>query len=377
MSGDPTHTPKNGLNPNDYQNKHQNQDNIPNQPETPSKKHSTTNKLLIDQTVAAITDFVLIHHPLDILRLQCQANSHSLVRHHNPLSCANLWVSQFSQHGLFSSFTKGLQTNCAYITLEGIAKRIFVELISEISGVDLNLIPSYKFESLSSVKNLISTNCLSAVAETLKTIFLTTFYSSNTLIKVQSLLAANEKSNHIDYVALMEFFRVGFSRLALDIDSEGYTWDALPFTKLVLPTLISCGSESMCYTFLYPFFKYIYNLAIFHVENTDENSKDGRQFTEREIFYRDRFVHLITYFVTKLICYKFEVVSTKLHVQGTRMLVDDTTIGYGVVPIKTRFEGFWNCWRNVRLMGQSYDGVGFVVLDVSLRCIIAYMTSKL
>ena len=45
---------------------------------------------------------------------------------------------------------------------------------------------------------------------------------------------------------------------------------------------------------------------------------------------------------------------------------------YGVVSVRTRFSGWLNCWRNVRLMGQSYDGYGFVMLDFMLRLAVAY-----
>ena len=108
--------------------------------------------MLLDQTVAATSDFLLINHPFSILRLQCQANSHAMNRNINPLQCLKLFGSQMSQHGIFATFAKALQTTCAHTTVEGVVKKIIIEALSEISGVDLNMTNSVHIDSFKAVK---------------------------------------------------------------------------------------------------------------------------------------------------------------------------------------------------------------------------------
>ena len=138
-------------------------------PLSTSSFSSSSTLLLLDQISAAATDFLLIHHPLSILRLQCQANSHSIARHINPLSAAHIFVTQLGQHGFIRSLTKGLQSNCMYITIDGILKKILIEAISELSGIDLNL--SYSTPTtVKDIKYSIGSYILNFITSGLKTI---------------------------------------------------------------------------------------------------------------------------------------------------------------------------------------------------------------
>ena len=48
-----------------------------------------------------------------------------------------------------------------------------------------------------------------------------------------------------------------------------------------------------------------------------------------------------------LILYPLATIVMKLHIQGTRTIIDNTDAGLGVVPISTRFDGFADCLRGI------------------------------
>merc|ERR1712050_450435 len=109
----------------------------------------------------------------------------------------SLYSNQLREHGI-GCYTKGLQTHCAYLTIESIFHKILVESISELSGVDLNLGPSIKLNSLTAIKYSFSSYALNFLSEILKIVGLTSFNSSNKLIKVASLFSTPSE-RPVDY----------------------------------------------------------------------------------------------------------------------------------------------------------------------------------
>jgi len=327
------------------------------------------NLIVLDQLVASISDICLVHHPMTILRLQCQANSESQSRHISPLSALHLFTQQFRQHGVVATFTKALQSNCVYITVEGVMKRVIIEGISELTGIDLNISPTLAPTTLKALKFSISSYTLQSAAELLKIVSLVSFYSSNLLIKTQTCLE-DEAAKALDHVMIVEFFKYAYYRLVLDCGQYRFTRDAFPFTSLIVPTLLAVGGESLTYYLLQPAVNFAYGLVVYGERGDD-------RLTPRQKFYRERYVHLITWFIAKTICYKFEVVSTKMHLQGSRTLIDDTDFGDGVVNVNTHFPSFVGCWRATSMMGQNYTGYGFVLLDACVRFGLTYLTSQI
>ena len=278
---------------------------------------NTSNSLqLLDQLSSVCSDF-LISHPLTNLKYQCQANTTAHNKHINPLSAIKLFFSQLNTHGILPLYLKGLQPHCAYITIEGILKKVMIELVSEVSGVDLNLLKSSSSSdpsingspnptSVSEIKYSITSYILKFFAETLKTIGLTTFYSSNLLLKINSLIASDQDQK-LDYSMLLDFFRVSWNRVFTDTSlTEGYHSSSFSFGKLILPTILSVGLESALYSVLRPFVAFVFRLI---VEGDGQSKKDGSksgknveeessrvdQFIEvydRRKFYHERYIDL-------------------------------------------------------------------------------------
>jgi len=236
-------------------------------PLLPPSSSSTSNSSLImlDQISAATADFLLIHHPLSILRLQCQANSHAEAHHINPISALHILITQLGQHGVVRILTKGLQSNCMYITIDGIVKKILIEGISELSGIDLNL--SYSAPTtVKDIKHSIGGYILRFITSGIKTVLCSTVYSSDLLIKCNSL---HNYERACDELLIRDFLRTAWSRFALDIDRGGFSFDAMPFSSIITPTLMSLGGERLITHLMRPMVRYVIKLILYG--DLDEN----------------------------------------------------------------------------------------------------------
>ena len=67
--------------------------------------------------------------------------------------------------------------------------------------------------------------------------------------------------------------------------------------------------------------------------------------------------------------YPMETVINRLMVQGTRTIIDNTDSGVGVIPINTRYDGFFDCVQSVSQAEGSlgfYKGIGALALEAML-----------
>lgn len=82
--------------------------------------------------------------------------------------------------------------------------------------------------------------------------------------------------------------------------------------------------------------------------------------------YMKALSELLSYFSATLTLYPVETILNRLMVQGTRTIIDNTDSGYGVVPINTRYDGFFDCARSIHetegFLGL-YKGFGTLILE--------------
>lgn len=60
----------------------------------------------------------------------------------------------------------------------------------------------------------------------------------------------------------------------------------------------------------------------------------------------------------------------RLHIQGTRTIIDNLDTGSSVIPILTRYDGFFDCWNTItREEGRwgLYKGFGALILQYALQ----------
>ncbi|KAG2466887.1 S2546 protein, partial [Polypterus senegalus] len=93
------------------------------------------------------------------------------------------------------------------------------------------------------------------------------------------------------------------------------------------------------------------------------------------------FPELIASFAANLcadvLLYPMETVLHRLHIQGTRTIIDNTDLGFEVLPINTQFEGMRDCInvinREEGLLG-FYKGFGAIVVQYSLHATVLQIT---
>ena len=68
--------------------------------------------------------------------------------------------------------------------------------------------------------------------------------------------------------------------------------------------------------------------------------------------------------------YPVETVINRLIVQGTRTIIDNTDNGIGVIPINTRYDGFFDCIQTIKDMEGTmgfYKGMGALIIETCLQ----------
>lgn len=93
------------------------------------------------------------------------------------------------------------------------------------------------------------------------------------------------------------------------------------------------------------------------------------------------FPELIANFAASLcsdvILYPLETVLHRLHIQGTRTIIDNTDLGYEVLPINTQYEGMRDCVNTIKQeegVFGFYKGFGAVIIQYTLHATILQIT---
>ena len=74
--------------------------------------------------------------------------------------------------------------------------------------------------------------------------------------------------------------------------------------------------------------------------------------------------------IADVVLYPLETVLNRLHLQGSRTIIDNLDSGFEVVPVITRYEGFYDCCESIRSeegFGGFYRGFGALVLQYTIR----------
>lgn len=96
------------------------------------------------------------------------------------------------------------------------------------------------------------------------------------------------------------------------------------------------------------------------------------------------FPELIASFVANLcadvLLFPLETVLHRLHVQGTRTIIDNTDLGFEVLPINSQYEGMRDCINAIRREEGPlgfYKGFGTIVIQYSLHATVLQITKMI
>lgn len=107
-------------------------------------------------------------------------------------------------------------------------------------------------------------------------------------------------------------------------------------------------------------------------ENSPEQSMIGSYFPEL-------MASLTSTVLTEVLLYPIETVIYRLHLQGTRTMIDDTDNGYAVVSLCTNYEGFFDCFSCIHEeegITGFYKGFGALMLQYIVQLLVLRFTRK-
>lgn len=287
----------------------------------------------------------VVSFPFRVLRWQCQINSESLKYHIVPFTLFPV-LYNLNYNGCVLLW-KGCFSVAAYHGIKIICESIFSEVLSVEKNIeDVNKFDKlYGHVALKLLSNALTTPIFSAVI----------FESVQSGISYENL-------------GLIDLLRETWNRIT------GYKYNyrtrLIPIWSLILPTsfyFVSC--HFMSFVLEQMMHK---SIVTFSRLFDEKRSLYGVDEIEEEVIeepYLKSISQLSGQVGSLIALYPVENVINRLIVQGTRTIIDNTDNGIGVIPINTRYDGFWDCVQTINDtegFGGFYKGFGALVLETAV-----------
>ncbi|KAB0360790.1 hypothetical protein FD754_004946 [Muntiacus muntjak] len=292
----------------------------------------------------------VLAHPCIVLRRQCQVNYHARHYHLTPFTVINIMYSFNKTQGP-RALWKGMGSTFIVqgITLgaEGIISE-FTPLPREIS---------HKWNPKQIGEHLLLKSLTYIVAMP--------FYSASLIETVQSEIIR-------DGAGILECVKEGIGRaIGLGVP---HSKRLLPLLSLVFPTVLHGVLH-------YVISSVVQKVVLLILKRKAYDGHLAESASPVQSVLDAYFPELIANFAASLCSdvtlYPLETVLHRLHVQGTRTIIDNTDLGYEVLPINTQYEGLRDCVRTVRqeegLLG-FYKGFGAVGVQYALHAAVLQIT---
>ncbi|KAF9411306.1 hypothetical protein HW555_009871 [Spodoptera exigua] len=306
-------------------------------------------------SVASLITENLLSHPFIVLRRQCQVHNGLKNYHIVPYTLLPV-VARLHRRQDVTTLWKGIGSTCI---VKGLNLAV-EDVVSKGTGWPKDL---GKCDSILQFLQHITLKCVSLAV-------ITPFYSASLVETVQSDIAS-------DKPAILDVFREGFMRiLEWGTPSRGRM---LPIWAIVFPT-VSLGITK--YIAHITFKKITEKVLRFQQRHRHELSdsynvnynKSSNPLIE-DISLK---ANIISFIAMEIIFYPVETIIHRLHIQGTRTIVDNLDTGTSVIPILTGYEGFMDCYNStIAKEGVSglYKGFGALVLQLAAHLAIIKLTT--
>jgi len=300
----------------------------------------------------------IICHPFTILRRQCQVNVESRRYHTTPITLLPVLVNLNRWQGV-AVLWKGIGSS---LIIKGLNLGV-EDCLSKFTPWPKEI------DRHSSLKMIGQHLLLKAVA----TALITPFYSASLVETVQSDIAS-EKPGFFDV------FKEGLVRLISWSDPR--CGRMLPVWVLMPPQVVYCVSHYIISTIVQGVW-----LQVLKATHREYQKLQGAVSKDPQLShlpglsqYQQHAAALTGHFVAETLLYPLETVIHRLHLQGTRSIIDNLDTGREVVPILTRYEGVSDCFSTIlhdEGISGLFKGFGAVLLQYSLHFLIIKFSSKI
>lgn len=285
----------------------------------------------------------VLTHPFIVLRRQCQVSSESYRHHRTPITLIPVVVTMYRHQGL-SCMWKGLGSA---LTVRG--------LILAVEDCTGKFTPwPTSVDSTSSLRMVGQHLLLKAVSQAL----VVPFFSASLVESVQSEIASEKPG-------IFDFFKEGLMRLGPQSGSR-----TLPMWLLIPPTVLHSLAHYIISTIVKTISGKILRVRHRAVQEQRGAISKPSGAPPGLSQYREQMSSVIGFFMADVILYPIETVLQRLHLQGTRTIIDNLDTGREVMPIITRYEGFADCFHSiVNEEGVSglFRGFGALMLQYAVQ----------
>ncbi|XP_043474762.1 solute carrier family 25 member 46-like [Leptopilina heterotoma] len=296
-----------------------------------------------------ITENLLIH-PFIVIRRQCQVNPVATKYHLVPITLIPVIIRLHQTQGL-NTLWKGIGS---VLLVRGLSLAI-EDLVSKITPWPKEITCN---SSMKAFGQHILLKCVSIG-------LVTPFYSASLVETVQSEIASEKPG-------ILDVFRDGAIRL-LEVGTKGRL---IPIYALIPPTIA------------YGVVKYLFTLIVRGVSSRMMHLRRKHIQELKGAYSRDILSDsavqdielqsiLVSMCAADVVFYPLETVIHRLHLQGTRTIIDNLDTGRSVRPLLTGYSGAIDCYRTIIATEGPlglYKGFGALVLQFAVHFMVLRAT---
>uniref|UniRef100_A0A0A9X8A3 Solute carrier family 25 member 46 n=2 Tax=Lygus hesperus TaxID=30085 RepID=A0A0A9X8A3_LYGHE len=295
----------------------------------------------------------LLSHPFVVLRRQCQVNHNSKKFHLVPITLVPVIIHLHQRQGI-TTLWKGIGS---VLVVRGMTLAI-EDLLSKVSSLPKEV--SWNQDSYKTICQHVLLKCITLI-------IITPFYSASLVETVQSDIASEKPG-------VFDVFREGIYRLvSFGSPQKGRM---LPVWTLVTPTVL----HGLCKYFASSIVKHV-SSNIMHINYRHDFQKKGafpkdymNSNVLQEIEVSSQLVSLVA---AEVLFYPLETILHRLHLQGTRTIIDNLDNGYAVTPILTNYEGTTDCYDTTVAQEGSlglFKGFGALIVQFTVHYAVLKLT---
>ncbi|XP_026749858.1 mitochondrial outer membrane protein SLC25A46 [Galleria mellonella] len=307
-------------------------------------------------SVASLITENLLSHPFIVLRRQCQVHNSLKNFHIVPYTLLPVVVRLHRRQDI-TTLWKGIGSTCI---VKGLNLAV-EDVVAKGTGWPKEI---GKCSSVLQFLQHITLKCISLA-------IITPFYSASLVETVQSDIAS-------DKPALFDVFREGFVRiLEWGTPSRGRM---LPIWAIVLPTAALGVSKYLAHVTIKSLTARVLRFQQRHKhELSDSYNMNYHKSTQNPLIEDINLkANIFSFIAMEIMFYPVETIIHRLHIQGTRTIIDNLDTGTSVTPILTGYEGFVDCYNTTIAregVAGLYKGFGALVLQLAAHLAIIKLTT--